>query len=71
MAAIVAHRAGRTVPQDPADRPLLGHGPSAWSTQATHRSICFEVNFELSAEDSQTVRLKEIFSKRFARNLRY
>jgi hypothetical protein len=59
-------RTPRAVRQGLADRLRVGRGPSARSTRAAHRSICFEVNFGLSVEDSQTVRPNEFFLEKLS-----
>jgi hypothetical protein len=43
---------GRTVRQDPADCPPGPRGPLARYARAAHRSVCFEINFGPSAEDT-------------------
>jgi hypothetical protein len=46
-----------TVRQGLTDRPRVGRRLSARSTRPAHRSVCFEDNFGLPAEDPRTVRL--------------
>jgi hypothetical protein len=52
----------RTVHHGLTDRPRVGRRPSAQTSRVAHNSVCFEVNFKLSALDPWTVLPEAIFS---------
>jgi hypothetical protein len=69
----VAHWTGRTIRQDPADCPPWPRGKAADRPPGPpelHTVLSsFEVNYGPPAVDKQTVRLKAIFPKNFAKTL--